>query len=73
MFHSARRRPMPAMSSPCQMSRRLLDSSKKALVWTGRPVFTGRGKKQKAWPAGIKKIKIFTVNASADHWQYRQA
>ena len=39
------------MSSPNQMSRRLLLSSKYALTCTGRPVRAGRGKKQNARPS----------------------
>ena len=42
------------MSPPCHTSRRLLESSKNALTCTGRPVRTGRGRKQNARPDGSR-------------------
>lgn len=46
-FQSERSLPVPVMSSPYQMSRRLLLSSKKPFTWTGKPLYNGRGRKQK--------------------------
>ena len=51
MFQACRSFPTPCRSLPCQMSRRLVLSSKKALTCTGSPVLTGRGRTQKAWPS----------------------
>ena len=50
------------MSPPNHMSLRLDDSSKYALTWTGRPVLTGSGRKQKARPSSRKD----SMNCSGD-------
>ena len=49
-FHSPRAAPPPAASSGRHTSRRFELSSNVALTWTGRPVRTGRGRKQNARP-----------------------
>mmetsp|Transcript_1391 Transcript_1391/g.4712 ORF Transcript_1391/g.4712 Transcript_1391/m.4712 type:complete len:245 (+) Transcript_1391:640-1374(+) len=51
-FHSLRAAPPPDISPPCHTSLLLLLSSKNPFTCTGKPVFTGRGRKQNARPVG---------------------
>ena len=49
------------MSLPYQISRRLFESSKNPLVWTGRPVKAGSGRKQYAWPRTDSAAEIMAA------------